>query len=441
MISKRFLPLFLIPFLFFSCNEKNPQTSNQLSEEEIKQKQEEERLLKIEQEKLALQQKKDSAIQKYIDSFSDEVKISQLFLVNIEGNQKFMPIEKTNDGKPLVPGGCLLFSYNIAETSSQTFEFIKSISDFYTKNGNIPPYIAIDQEGGDVNRLRGMTSVLWSQKKVGECFSVENAKKLYSEQAKQMRSLGINMNLAPVVEVENESNSKFLGTRTFGNLEKILSYGKAEIEGFEENGIATVLKHFPANSNVDPHFGLPKIIFDKNDFEKLTKPFEKFVPISSAILMSHAIVMPNEDEHINEFEMPACFSYHWVTEIARNYFCDFKGLIISDDIFMGALAKNGYPPEIAVVEAIKAGVNVIMLSEKRFGSVANVLLQKMKEDELLNKCIFESIKYIIQYKIKAGILELKQTESGDFEVKVIQKGDFDSDLFSSAKKAGMKLYE
>jgi len=423
----------------FSCKNKETQkeTKTELSQEEklAIQKQNEEK------EKLAIQQKKDLAIQKYIDSFSDEAKISQLFLVNIEGNRTFTPIEKTSDGKPLVPGGCLLFSYNIGETAEQTFNFTKSISDFYVKNQNIPPYIAIDQEGGDVNRLRGMTSVLWAQKKVAERFSVENAKKLYSEQAKQMKALGINMNLAPVVEVENESNSEFLGTRTFGNLENTLSYGKSEIEGFEENGIATVLKHFPGNSSTDPHLGLPKIKVSTYEVDNYIDSFQKLLPSSSAVLMSHAIVEEVGDEHpAMTANVPACLSYRWVTEILRNS-CLFKGLIISDDIFMGALAKNGYPPEKAVVEAINSGVNVIMLSEKRFGSVANILLEKMKEDESLKKRINESVKRVVEYKIKAHILELKETENNDFEIRVVEKGNFDSELFTSSKKAGMKLYE
>ena len=175
MISKRLFafafPFFLYPLSLFSCREKVSEEKVAELEGKVEEK---EALSRTEM----LEEKRNAAVSSYIDSFSDEVKISQLFLVNIEGNGTYSPVETTDSGKPLVPGGCLLFSYNIASEPEKIFAFTKSISDFYLKNSNIPPYIAIDQEGGDVDSLRGVTSVLWSQKKVGERFSAENAEKL-----------------------------------------------------------------------------------------------------------------------------------------------------------------------------------------------------------------------------------------------------------------------
>ncbi len=438
MISKRLFafafPFFLCQLSFFSCREKVP-------EEEIAERQrrieEEDALAKAR----ALEAKRTAAVLSYIDSFSDEVKVSQLFLVNIEGNGTYSSVESADDGKPLVPGGCLLFSYNIASEPEKIFAFTKSISDFYLKNSNIPPYIAIDQEGGDVNRLRGVTSVLWSQKKVGERFSVENAKKLYAAQAKQMRLLGIDMNLAPVVEVEDGSNAEFLGTRTFGSIEKTLSYGEAEIGGFEENGVATVLKHFPGNSNVDPHSGLPELKIASASFDSYIKPFSSLLPGSSALLMSHAIVeFDTETSELKNERIPACLSEFWVSKIVRGRL-SFDGLILSDDIFMGALSKNGYPPEKAVVQAIESGINVIMLSEKKFGSVAKILLDESSRNESLKRKIDDSVRRVVEYKIKAGILSLEESENGEYRVVPAAKAEFDSEAFASAKKEGMKLYE
>lgn len=454
-------------FNFFSCTKKP--TPEEL--EAQKQLAEQQRLE-------AIESAKNAAISEYVSSLSDEVKISQLFLVNIEGNTKYCAVEKTGslygrsgEGNPLVPGGVLLFSYNISKDPLETYEFIKSIRDFYLANENLPPFVAVDQEGGDVNRLRGLTSVLWAQKKVADSFSLEGAAQLYAAQARQMRNLGFHMNLAPVVEVLTEKNQDFLDTRSFGSLENVLSYGKIAVKSYEENGIAVVLKHFPGNSGVDPHIGLPKITFSDSEWDSYIKPFEEFLPEASAVLMSHAIMKPESDEHIEEFEMPACFSHHWVTEVAR-WWCKFSGLVISDDIFMGALAKNGYPPETAAFEAISAGVDVIMLSEKRFGSVAGIILKKAKEDAVFAKEVNRAAENVIRFKIKAGILELKETSGGEGELSENKKSasesepalasqnqslgatvptffvrinpnyaDFDLHQFNEDYKSGMKAFE
>ena len=408
-----------------------------------------------EQRLQAIEQAKDSAISEYADSLSEDVKISQLFLVNIEGNQKYHSVEKTSDGKALVPGGVLLFSYNISKDPLETYDFIKSIHDFYIENQNIPPFVAVDQEGGDVNRLRGLTSVLWGQKKVAESFSPENAANLYSAQARQMRNLGFHLNLAPVIEAENESNKDFLDTRTFGSLQKVLSYGRIAIDSYEQNGISVVLKHFPGNSSVDPHVGLPKIIFDESERDNYFKPFEELLPKSSAVLMSHAIMKPKNADFAEKYDMPACFSKYWISDCVRDKF-GFNGLVFSDDIFMGALAKNGYPPQEACVKAIDAGVDVIMLSEKRFGHVAEILQKKAKEDDSFAKELDRAVKNVIRYKIKAGILLIEENEQipaensnvlenemtiPSFSVKINPKyEEFDLKKFDEDYKQGMKAY-
>lgn len=403
---------------------------------------EEQRLQKIE---LA----KENALSEYASSISDDVKISQLFLVNIEGNQKYHSVEKTSGGKALVPGGVLLFSYNISKDPLETYEFIKSIRDFYIENQNPPPFVAVDQEGGDVNRLRGLTSVLWGQKKVAQSFSPQGAASLYSAQARQMRNLGFHLNLAPVVEVENESNRDFLDTRTFGNLENVLLYGRIAVDSYEKNGIAVVLKHFPGNSSVDPHVGLPKITFDQSERDSYFKPFEELLADSSALLMSHAIMKPKNAENPEKYDMPACFSKYWISDCVRGDFA-FKGLVFSDDIFMGALAKNGYPPHEAAVKAIAAGVDVIMLSEKRFGHVAEILLEKSKEDENFARELDRAVKNVIRYKIKAGILVMEENDGAveadqmtvpSFSVKINPDyKEFDLKKFDEDYKAGMDAY-
>ena len=137
-----------------------------------------------------------------------------------------------------------------------------------------------------------------------ENFSEEQAKALYDFQAEQLKLLGINMNLAPVVEVSDSFNEKFLDTRTFGTLDDVKKYGEISINSYESHGIATVLKHFPGNSNVDPHTGLPQLFINQKNSDFYLKPFEILLNKSSCVLLSHAIVNITDNSVENYKAMP-----------------------------------------------------------------------------------------------------------------------------------------
>ena len=354
----------------------------------------------------------------YVDSLSDDQLISQLFLVNIEGKKDFYAVERTGslygksrEGDVLLPGGCLLFSYNIADSAEDLSLFLENIRTYYIDHGIVPPYIAIDQEGGWVNRLRGVTSPLASQQKIAESNTVASAYDIYSLQASQMRDIGIHLNLAPVVEVKTEENADFLDSRSFGSLIQVLFYGRACINAYENHGVGTVLKHFPGNTNTDPHTGLPEIRCDEKTLDEIyLAPFEKLVSLEpSGILMSHARVSSLDAQ------TPACLSKAWVNDILRERF-GYEGLIFSDDIFMGALAENGFPPEEAAVRAIEAGVDCIMLSEKRFGSVGGVLLQKAAEETAFRTKIRKAAVRVIRFKIQSQILLVSKASDGTYSI-------------------------
>jgi beta-N-acetylhexosaminidase len=364
---------------------------------------------------------KNAAVKEFVSSLSESERVSQLFLVNIEGNREFIPVETTAciyddrvKNEPLLAGGCLFFSYNIASSKSQIKDFVSSINSFYIKNNKIPPFLALDQEGGSVNRLRGITENFPSAKYIADNLSIDEAASLYERQAKAVRELGFTMNLAPVVEVETEENADFLDTRSFGNLEKVLSYAGAEIKAFENSGTGTVLKHFPGNTNTDPHTGLPEIRVSSEKLEnELAAPFKSLLPFSSAVLMSHArITLSDQGSKAykipeGEERIPSCLSSYWVTDVLRNKF-GFEGLIFSDDIFMGALQDNGFPPEDAAVQAVEAGIDVIMLSEKRFGSVAKILLEKAHLSREFSEKINRAAERVIWFKISKGLLTLEK---------------------------------
>lgn len=394
-IKKCFLVL-TVPFFAFSC------TDSQTKKELIKHKQ----FSEFNKYVIENKKKKDALLLEYFEYLTLEQKISQLFIINLEGNTKFRSYETvgnlngTQNQTPLVAGGYIFFSYNIAQTREQQKAFIQSIYDYCDEYNLIYPYFAVDQEGGFVSRLKKLNDYLPSNKEVAKNFTISQAYYLYEKQAIQMKDLGFNMNLAPVIEVETNDNADFLDGRSFGNFQNVLNYARACVNAYENNNIATVVKHFPGNTNTDPHTGLPEIMLSKTDLENSVLSFKEILKYNpTAILMSHARTVAVDKT------MPSCLSKIWVTEILRNEY-GYEGLIFSDDIFMAALADNGYPPKKAVILAIQSGIDCIMISEKRFASSAKILYEKAKSDsEFLN--LIENASFrVIKYKNKSGILKI-----------------------------------
>lgn len=386
----------VISFLFLSCTDK--QTKKEIENHK--------RAFEFNQYVVQIKKENDEKLQNYFDNLTLEQKISQIFIENLEGNTKFRSYETvgkmngTNDETPLVAGGYLFFSYNIAQTPEKQKEFAQSIQNYCDEYNLIYPFLCVDQEGGWVSRLKTLNDKLPSNKEVAQNYSLEQAYQLYKNQANQMKNLGFHMNLAPVIETETQDNCDFLDGRSFGDYQKVIDYGRACINAYQNNNISTVVKHFPGNTNTDPHSGLPEITLSENDLNKSIMSFKNILDYNpAAVLMSHARTLAIDKE------TPACLSNKWVTEILRNEF-GYEGLIISDDILMAALSENGFPPQKAVVMAIEAGVDCIMISQKRFASSAQILYDKAQKDSdflaLLQKASFR----VIKYKFNNGLLKL-----------------------------------
>lgn len=398
--------------LFLSCSGKEGESkTKQTAESSISSEEEMQQSLQQQQEVQRLQAQQD-AIQKFIQGLDLVQRYSQLFLVNLEGNTSFSPVESFQWGElpeqELIPGGYLFFSYNIANSPQQVAAFTTSIQSWCQQRGILPPLLILDQEGGLVNRLRGVTSSLPSAQTVATTMTAAQAQQLYALQAAQMKLLGFHLNLAPVAEASSEYNQQFLDTRSFGDLAVTEEYAIAAISGFQQEHLGSVVKHFPGNTNDDPHSGLPEIALSQQALQELyLEPFRKIISTVKpwALLMSHARTAAHDSE------TPACLSRFWVTEVLRHEF-GYQGLILSDDIFMAALEKNGFPPEKAAIMAMEAGIDVIMLSEKKFGSVLRLFLDKSQQESEFKSLLDAAVERVINVKIKAGLLSFQEEEGG-----------------------------
>ena len=394
MKSKAFL-LIILSFILISCTDK--QTKKEIKTHEA--------AAQIQTYINQIKTEKDEALARYVASLPLEQKIAQMFIENLEGCTNFRSYETvgamtgTEDSTQLVAGGYIFFSFNIAPDRTQMQSFTNSIRTYCEEYGIIQPYLCVDQEGGWVSRLKKLNPKLPSNEKVAQDFDIPQSYQLYCEQAAGMKELGFDMNLAPVVEVCTDDNKEFLDGRSFGNLSQVINYGRACINAYENNGIATVLKHFPGNTNTDPHTGLPEIKLSEAELLQSVESFRVLVQYEpAAVLMSHARTTAIDNG------VPACLSKVWVTDILRNQY-GYDGLIFSDDIFMGALADNGYPPEVAAIRAVDAGIDCIMISEKRFAKAGKVLYQRALQDKAFARKIDDAVTRILKYKIEAGLFD------------------------------------
>lgn len=350
----------------------------------------------------------EKSIKSYLETLSDEEKISQMFLISLDGNSSSQ-VERIFNTNRNTPGGYLLFAFNIPDSAEKTIDFLSEINDLNIQKGSIPPYISIDHEGGVVNRLRNICSKLPSQQSVARKFTENEAEKLYELHGKQLKNLGIHVNLAPVVEVLTEENILFLDDRSYGNLNDVLVYSNAQISGMKKSGILPVLKHFPGNTNNDPHTGLPILECSIEELkDKFITPFRMLnIKEENSVLVSHTLI-PAVDEK------PACLSEKVINMLTENA-VDYDGLLFSDDLLMKALIKNGYPVEKSLIDAVDAGINILMISSGKYDEYAEIIIKEYETDESFKEKVDRSVQKILEWKTSCNLLERKITQTGFFE--------------------------
>ena len=389
---------------------------------------------------------KNKALYQYINEFSDKEKIAQLFMVNIDGSTNYSTDNDFNDG--IAPGAFIFFNFNITSSPASVIAFTDSVYNYY--QGSIPPLLAIDHEGGSVNRLRSITSPLPSQLSVSKFCTEEEAFSIYENAAQQLRLLGFTFNLSPVAEPLYKGNEDFLQDRSFGSIEKTISLSSVSIKAYNEYNILCALKHFPGNTNDDPHTGLPHITVSPEIFQStMIYPFQAILgntSLHTAVLLSHAVI-PSITKNV-----PSCFSKDLTTCILKESI-GFSGLILTDDIFMAAIADQGYDAYKSVESALLAGADMIMSSQKRFIHLLPYIQKRMTEDSLLQSRVNESFNKIIQTKIETKLLQYHKTSSYDIftmlppvneYILVISKSQYSSihreRLFTKVKNEGFELY-
>jgi len=221
----------------------------------------------------------------------------------------------------------------------------------------IPLLIAADQEGGVVTRLRSGFTVFPGNRALAATFDPDLAEQASFFMGEELRAVGINMNLAPVVDVNSNPNNPVIGARAFGdNPETVVAFGKQALAGFKRAGVITTLKHFPGYGDVDidPHQDLPVVHKSKTELEQVELvPFASLACDADAIMTAHILVPALDPENC------ATLSPR-ILEYIRNVI-EFQGVIVADSLVMGGVLKKCHSVDEAAILALNAGCDLLIL--------------------------------------------------------------------------------
>lgn len=308
----------------------------------------------------------------------DKLSLAQLFIVGLAGTslteREESFIKETN------PGGVILFKNNY-ENPAQLAELSNKIQSLKSTH---PFFISADQEGGRVQRFKEPFTVFPPMYEIAKLNSPKLCYEVHKTIAKELIACGINLNFSPCCDVLFNEKNTVIGDRSFGeNPVEVEKYVSAAIRGLQTHGVISVAKHFPGHGSTikDSHYDLPFIDATVDEIiEKELQPFKKASRSRVVGMMMAHLQIDSIDE-----SAPTSLSkkaYVFLREQLK-----FQGLIITDDMEMGAISKNQGIPE-ACCQALIAGADLICIRNFDEGEKAIQLLQVKLANGELDEQIF-----------------------------------------------------
>ena len=287
-------------------------------------------------------------------SFSPEHIAGQRLLVGFDGT-RFNEDLQFLIGE-LKVGGIILFSRNI-ESADQVRELTRCVQDYAQQKGQPPLFVAIDQEGGQVARLKPP----FTQFPSGNPGMTDDshARHFADVTAEELGDIGVNMDMAPVLDVQPRGFSGVMSKRVFnGNPSFVARMGNTVISGLQDRGIMAVAKHFPGigRTTLDSHLILPVL---DTDYDALSS--SDFIPFEAAIENNVAGIMLSHIQYnALDDEWPASLSEKVVKGLLRQDM-GYQGLVMTDDLDMKAIRVE---IQVSVSRIIAADVDVALICHK-----------------------------------------------------------------------------
>ncbi len=355
-----------------------------------------------------------------VEGMSLEQKVAQLFFVAPEALTGVDPTtaagEKTKSCFNEYPvGGIIFFKKNI-ENPDQLKEMTANLQKYSEEAVSLPLFLGIDEEGGRVTRIADTDG--FDVDKVGTMQSIgetADSRKAYSAGltiGSYLKEYGFNIDFAPDADVITEEENKVIGDRSFGTDPEVVAEMSCEyLDGLHEAGIFGCPKHYPGHGGTkeDSHDGKAVSERSWSDMEEAEiVPFKALVDKGVSFIMVSHISAPE----VTGDEIPASMSGILITEKLRGDL-GYSGIVVTDAMGMGAISDS-YDSKTAAVEALKAGVDIIMMP-KDFHEAYDGVLTAVSDGTLSEERINESVVRIVRAKLSMGETDGESEESEESE--------------------------
>ena len=316
-------------------------------------------------------------------------KIGQLFIVHFNGKEASAEAELLIQRAHV--GGFIYYGWsNTLESFEQVKDLSLSLNKLNSQYSQIPLFLSTDQEGGRVTRLKNGFSQFPSNREIASLDTPELAYETAAAQAKELKASGINMNYAPVVDVDSNLNNPIIGNRSYSSdPDKVITYSREALAGYRDHGILAVIKHFPGHGdvNIDSHSNTPHVDKSPLILKQIEwKPFFALKNDTEAMMTAHVLYNKVDPDH------PASVSSKLLTDLLRDAW-GFEGLVISDSLIMKGLIKSEGSIEKAALSALLAGTDLLCFGGK--------LLNETSQDELTPTDILRIHSFLVD-AVKTG---------------------------------------
>lgn len=298
------------------------------------------------------------------------LRAASLIIAGIEG------VELTDQARRVLDlgvGGLILFSRNFRDRD-QVGALIDSLRDYAGR----PILVSVDHEGGVVQRFREGFTRIGPMREIGELGEAQIAFELGQLMGRELRSVGVDLNYAPVLDVDTNPDNPIIGARSFSRDARVVAeLGVALAQGMESEGVASCGKHFPGHGDTsqDSHLELPRLDHTLARLEEIDLvPFRSYAEAGLAAIMTAHVLFPALDS------APATMSHALLGELLRQRL-GFQGLIVSDDLEMRAIRDHLRPGE-AAVRSLRAGADAFLACSpsETIGEVAARLSEPGDDD-------------------------------------------------------------
>jgi beta-N-acetylhexosaminidase len=332
--------------------------------------------------------------QEKLASMTLDEKLGTMIIAGVEGTSA---TEKTKTMIQSQHVGGVIFYKNNVDTPEGLVTYVNQIKRWNQQNPT-PLFVSIDEEGGKVSRLPGIKKIP-TARSIGDTGDLTYAQNIGKFLGNASKLMGMNVDYAPVLDINSNPNNPVIGNRSYGTTSEIVSnMGREVMKGIQSTGTISVVKHFPGHgdTSVDSHLDLPVVHKSLQQLQSFEwKPFEDAIQQGTDAVMIAHILFPKIDK-----TYPASLSSTIITDQLRKKI-GYNGVVITDDLTMGAITKN-YGIGNAATQAVKAGSDILLVAHgyENISDVIRSLKEGITNGSLTEKRIDESVMRILMLKEK-----------------------------------------